>query len=459
MEWLTDIFVGSTTRTAIIDQQTEYSYGDLHKKIEEYRTTIACNVEPLSAVAILAESSFHSIALFFALFLNKQIIVPIVTTVESEIQEKISIAQARHTISIGRENDLTFLERQEDGENDLYKKVRMQSVAGLVLFSSGSTGSPKAMVHNLDNLTLGYKGRKKKGLSFLQLLMFDHIGGLNTLLNCLTMSARLVIPPVRTPEVAGRLIEQYRINVLPASPTFLNLLLMHQTPKKYDMGSIRLITYGTEIMPESLLQRLHKAFPRARFLQTFGTSETGISHTSSRSSTSLDFKIEDPNLEYKIVDGELWLRSGTQTFGYLNAVMDNFTSDGWFKTGDQVKLLPDGHIRISGRINDIINVGGEKVSPGEVESVLLEIDEILEVLVRGESNAITGQNVVAEIVPTPGVDIKILKKIIRKYCKSKLANFKVPTKITFTSKIDISKRFKKIRVQRLAKDDTPQIHE
>ena len=71
-------------------------------------------------------------------------------------------------------------------------------------------------------------------------------------------------------------------------------------------------------------------------------------------------------------DGELWLRSKTQVLGYLNASMDPFTEDGWFKTGDLVDELKDGYIRIIGRKNDLINVGGEKVLPAEVESILME---------------------------------------------------------------------------------------
>lgn len=93
-----------------------------------------------------------------------------------------------------------------------------------------------------------------------------------------------------------------------------------------------MITYGTETMPQSLLLKLKEVFPKVKFLQTFGTSETGISTTSSKSSNSLFMKLEDINGEYKIVENELWLRSKTQVLGYLNASMDSFTSDGWFKT-------------------------------------------------------------------------------------------------------------------------------
>jgi len=74
----------------------------------------------------------------------------------------------------------------------------------------------------------------------------------------------------------------------------------------------------------------------------------------------------------------LWLKSKTQIMGYLNAPMDSFTEDGWFKTGDLVEVTDDGYIKIIGRSKEVINVGGEKVLPAEVESIIpnLEIEKI-----------------------------------------------------------------------------------
>lgn len=205
-----------------------------------------------------------------------------------------------------------------------------------------------------------------------------------------------------------------------------------------------MITYGTETMPESLLKRIKTSFPKVRLLQTFGTSETGIMKTSSKSSNSLEMKLNDPNQEYKVVNQELWLRSKTQVLGYLNAEMDSFTEDGWFRTGDLVDELDDGYIRIIGRGNEIINVGGEKVLPSEVESILLEMDVVQDAIVYGNKNAITGQNVVADIVLKDSHCEKP-KKEIRKHCRARLSSYKVPSKINFISKAKVNDRFKKLR--------------
>ena len=146
-------------------------------------------------------------------------------------------------------------------------------------------------------------------MNMLVFLMFDHIGGINTMLNILSTGATMIIPQNRNADDVCKLINEYKIAVLPASPTFLNLILIGKSYEKYDLSSLRMITYGTETMPEGLLNRLKSVFTKVKFLQTFGTSETGIASTSSKSSDSTFMKIGDENLEYKIVDGELWLKS------------------------------------------------------------------------------------------------------------------------------------------------------
>ena len=298
------------------------------------------------------------------------------------------------------------------------------------------------MVHNLNTLIGSFKDKKDKSMNMLVFLMFDHIGGLNTVFNALCMGACLIIPKIKDAKTICELIEKYKIMVLPSSPTFLNLILISEEYKNYDLSSLRMITYGTETMPQSLLLKLKEVFPKVKFLQTFGTSETGISTTSSKSSNSLFMKLEDINGEYKIVENELWLRSKTQVLGYLNASMDSFTSDGWFKTGDLVEV--DGeYIKIIGRAKEVINVGGQKVLPAEVESIILEMEEISDCMVYGEKNAITGQTVVCDVVLNK--NIENIKKRVRVFCKDRLDAYKIPTKVNVVDKTNFSDRFKKIR--------------
>lgn len=444
MNYLFEKFSLFEKKNAIIIDEIEYSYAELLSKIIEYKKVLEENISSSSVVSILGDYSFSNIALFFALYEHRCIVVPITTKVETLQKDFLEESFCNYSINI--EEDILIINNLENQKtHSMIESLKKSENAGLVLFSSGSTGKPKAMIHNLDNLINSYKDKKSKAMNMLVFLMFDHIGGLNTLFNALFMGACLIIPKIRDAKTVCELIEKYKIMVLPSSPTFLNLLLISEEYKNYNLRSLRMITYGTEAMPESLLLKLKETFPRVKFLQTFGTSETGISTTASKSSESLYMKIDDPNSEYKIVENELWLRSKTQVLGYLNSSMDSFTQDGWFKTGDLVEELEDGYLKIIGRGKEVINVGGEKVLPAEVESVVLAINEIEDCMVFGEKNAITGQTVVCDVVCKKEIEKKELKKLIRSFCKDKLESFKIPTKVNLVEKTNFSDRFKKIR--------------
>ena len=431
---------------AIIYDGKKYSYNELYIKIKEIESFIKDKIKSGEVVAILADYSFVSIALFFALYENKNIIAPITSTSKKEIDGKVKESFSTKIINLENEN-LVITNIKSEASHKIINDLQTSKCAGLILFSSGSTGAPKAMIHNLDTLVDSYGDKKQKQINMLVFLMFDHIGGINTMLNILSMNATMIIPQNRNADDICQLIEEYKIAVLPSSPTFLNLILINRSYEKYDLSSLRMITYGTETMPEGLLGRLKAVFSKVKFLQTFGTSETGIAATSSKSSSSTFMKIDDENLEYKIVDNELWLRSKTQILGYLNRSMESFTNDGWFKTGDLIELDNEGFIKIIGRNKEIINVGGQKVLPSEVESVLLGMDEIEDCLVYGEQNAITGQSVSCDVVLKHGIDDSGFKILVRKFCKDKLDNFKIPTRVNVVQKTEFTERFKKSRIK------------
>lgn len=431
---------------ALCFEHESYTYFELNRKINYFYDELS-EVKSGQVVCIISDYSFEAISLFFALTKNKNVIVPIVSDNKEEIDKRLLVTSPDYVVNL-RENNKVEIKNyciESKERHPLITNIVKHDNAGLILFSSGSTGQPKAMVHDLDSLLSTYVGRREKTLSIMVFLMFDHIGGLNTLLSSLSMGAKVVIPTKRESEHVAMLIEREKVNILPASPTFLNMMLIANTHLNYNLKSLRMVTYGTESMPESLLERLKSAFPRVKLLQTFGTSETGIVKTSSRSSSSLEIRIDDSDQEYKIVDNELWLRSKTQILGYLNYDMESFSDDGWFRTGDLVEQYEDGYLKIVGRTKEVINVGGEKVLPSEVESVILELNEVNDCTVYSVSNPITGQSVAVKVSVDDNVDVKELKRKIRIYCKKNLEGYKVPTKYDFLMCIEVSDRFKKVR--------------
>ena len=441
MSFILEKFKSFNSKNAIVFEDRIYTYEEFIKQIKDYKNILDKHNISSKVVVILGDYSFYNLALFFALYENKNIIVPITSNIK-KVQDDFIKESFCQTIIKTDERNLLIQDLKTASSHNMIDNLIEKNSSGLILFSSGSTGKPKAMIHNLDTLIDSFKDKKEKSMNMLVFLMFDHIGGLNTVFNALCMGACLIIPKIKDAKTICELIEKYKIMVLPSSPTFLNLILISEEYKNYDLSSLRMITYGTETMPQSLLLKLKDIFPKVKFLQTFGTSETGISTTSSKSSNSLFMKLEDINGEYKIVENELWLRSKTQVLGYLNASMDSFTSDGWFKTGDLVEV--DGeYIKIIGRSKEVINVGGQKVLPSEVESIILEMEEISDCMVYGEKNAITGQTVVCDVVLNK--KIENIKKRVRVFCKDRLDAYKIPTKVNVVDKTNFSDRFKKIR--------------
>jgi acyl-CoA synthetase (AMP-forming)/AMP-acid ligase II len=210
-----------------------------------------------------------------------------------------------------------------------------------------------------------------------------------------------------------------------------------------DLSSLRLVTYGTEVMPESTLARFRELFSEVKLQQTYGLSEVGILRSKSKSSDSLWVKIGGEGFETRIVDGMLEVKAHSAMIGYLNAPTP-FTEDGWFRTGDVVEV--DGeYMRFRGRASEIINVGGEKVYPAEVESVLQTMDGVDDVAVTGEANAITGHIVKAKVKLNSDETVAEFSKRMRAFCRGKLHSFKIPQKVVLVDEGMHGERFKKMR--------------
>ncbi|MFE6711942.1 fatty acid--CoA ligase family protein [Streptomyces sp. NPDC057695] len=447
---LTDRLRSLDDRVAVVDRGITRSYGELADEIDRLGALFeASGMDTGATVVLHGDFSFSQIAAFYALYLRRSVVVPIVSFTEASHEAVRSTCRAEYVVEIG---DEVTVGRYDPAGGEVPERVdalRAGGESGLVLLSSGSTGKPKAILHNLDAI-FAEKADAPEHVSrtprpILLFLLADHIGGINSLLGVLRSRASAVIPTERTPGEICSLVEKYGIRLLPTSPTFLNLILIGGFHEKHDLSSLKLITYGTEPMPEELLKRVHAAIPGARLLQTFGTSETGISTTSSKSSSSTSFRIEDDGSEYRIVDGELQLRTRTQFLGYLNYSDDAVTEDGWFRTGDLVEETGDGYIKVKGRAAEVINVGGEKVLPLELESILLGSPEISDCVVFGMPNSITGQAVHVEVVPAGDLSKAELRRHIRDFLDGKVEPFKVPAKVTIVARTAFSARFKKDR--------------
>jgi long-chain acyl-CoA synthetase len=446
IDFLLEAWRAHEDEEAIIWQDRSYDYSFILSRLHYWMDRLVSEpVRPGSIVILEADFSPNSVALFLALAEHGCIIVPLTNSLRAKKAEFISTALGEVSVSVDARDAVTILPLSNSALHPVYQKLREGGHPGLVLFSSGSTGKSKAAVHDLVGLLEKFKVRRQS-LRTITFLLYDHIGGINTMLYTLSNAGCIVTVEERSPDAVLRAVKRYRVELLPTSPTFLNLMLLSEAFKRYDLGSLKTITYGTESMPEHTLKRLHQLFPHINLQQTYGLSEVGILRSKSKGPDSLWVKVGGEGFETRVVEGVLQIKSRSAMLGYLNAPSP-FTEDGWFNTGDAVEVSEE-YVRILGRQSEIINVGGEKVYPAEVENVIQGLDSVAEVTVYGEKNPIIGNIVCADITPTSALDEAHAKGFIddvKKHCQQKLQKHAVPLRVNIVGTSQYTERFKKGR--------------
>jgi len=444
IDFLLEVFGKNQEKDAIVWRDKIYNYKWLLERVAYWQEQIRENYISRGAVTIIeADFSPNAIALFLALIDHACILVPLTSSVESQKSEFIKIAQGEISFVIDDNDQVQIKKLSYSADHEFYHQLRSMNHPGLILFSSGSTGRSKAAVHDLNGILEKFK-IPRHSLRSITFLLYDHIGGVNTMLYNLSNAGCIVTVRNRTPDEVLKAVDKYKIQLLPTSPTFINLILLSEAYKRHDLNSLKTISYGTEPMPESTLKRFHELFPSIKMLQTYGLSEVGILRSKSKSSDSLWVKVGGEGFQTQVVDGILQIKAKSAMLGYLNAP-SLFTEDGWFNTGDSVEV--DGeYIKILGRKSEIINVGGEKVYPAEVESVIQEMNNVAEVTIYGEKNPIMGNIVCAQVNLKEDEDHKRFSLRLKKYCREKLENYKVPVKVIVIDETQYTERFKKKRV-------------
>lgn len=443
IDFLRERFAAAGDREALIWRDQAYSYAWLLQELDRLSGELEERKIPVGAVvSIEADFSPRAVALLLALIERNAILVPLTSSVEEKKPEFRDIAEVEAVVEIRADDSLHSWRTEREVEHELLQHLKRAGSPGLILFSSGSTGKSKAALHDIVPMLEKFKVPRHT-LRTITFLLFDHIGGFNTLLYNLSNAGCVITVADRRPDTICRAIEQHKVQLLPTSPTFINLLLVSEVSGQFDLSSLQTVTYGTEVMPESTLKRFHALFPQVKLQQTYGLSEVGILRSKSRSSDSLWVKVGGEGFETRIVDGLLEIKARSAMLGYLNAPSP-FTEDGWFKTGDAVEV--DGeYIKILGRKSELINIGGEKVYPAEVESTLQLMEGVEDVAVRAEPHPIMGNVVHARVKLSTDETTAGFRKRMHEFCKDKLARFKIPQKVELVEQAMHGERFKKMR--------------
>ena len=442
---LLDSFVGNDA-IAIVEADQSISYHHLHEGVQSTKQKLDQeNIKTDCVIGVQSDFHISSIEYFLAL-LSRGNTVGMLSPQNQSINTMVQDANIEKVFSFNENSDVHATEFDKASRNnELVQRLFDQNEPGFILFSSGTTGKPKAILHGAEKFLVSFENAKKK-FSTLAFLLFDHVAGVDTLFYTLFSKGTLVLPSNRNPADICSLIAKHKVEVLPASPSFLRLLFMSGDYEKADLSSVQIVTFGSEPMNETGLTNLKVMFPQAKTIQKYGTSEFGSPRSKSREGNGLWIHMDNENCKTKVVDDTLWVKSTGSMLGYLNAPQPEIV-DGWMNTGDRVEV--DGEwIKILGRESDIINVGGEKVYPSEVENIISELDFVEDVLVYGEENAIMGNMVCARLKTVSNVNEdqkKNYRKLLRAHCLKYLEPFKIPSKLEFTLESLTNERHKKVR--------------
>ncbi|HYB54986.1 MAG TPA: fatty acid--CoA ligase family protein [Alphaproteobacteria bacterium] len=387
-----------------------------------------------------------TIALMLALMRLGGISLPLTLAAEREQGELLAISGAEWLIRFNENLDRAGASVEPLGataQNGLIEHFRATGHPGLIVFTSGSSGRPKGILHDFDRV-LGKFAVRRPGWRTILFLSIDHFGGINTLMACLAYGGVGICVSQRTPDIVCGAVASARATLLPTTPTFLNMLRASGTWRLHDLSSLRLITYGAEPMPEATLKWIGAALPNVELKQTYGLSELGVLHSRSPERQSLWLRLGGQGFQTRIVDNVLHIRSESNMVGYLNAPSP-IDEDGWMNTGDMVEMR-DGMVRFLGRTSEVLNVGGQKVFPAEVENVLLGAEGVVEATVFGRRHPLLGQAVCARVSLSRGEDAEAAAQRLRLYCLERLAKFKVPMRIEVVQhSVQTNERSKKVR--------------
>jgi len=307
----------------------------------------------------------------------------------------------------------------------------------VLILTTGTTGTPKGARH--DWARLAGRVRVPADASAARWLLvhdLEQFAGIQVLLHVLAGGATLVAPATKQPREAMAEIRRHRVTHVSATPTFWRLLAGSIDAETAAELPIVQVTLGGEAAPESLLGRLRDLFPEARISHVYAGTEFGTVVSVGDGHAGLPASVlerpEDADVHFRILDGELEVRSRVGMLGYHR---QSDREEGWQRTGDLVELR-DGRIHFVGRRTEIINVGGAKVHPLPIEELVASVEGVALAAAYGRASPITGQIVALDVVTAAGADPAAVEAAIRAACET-LPRPGRPRRIRFVDALEI----------------------
>ena len=319
-----------------------------------------------------------------------------------------------------------------------------------LLSTSGTTGTPKLVCYNIYSLMKTSKKDLAKGVDFNWGLCYDlnRFAGIQVYLQAIASGSSLTISESTDDlNFIVNVFTDKTVNCLSATPSFWRKVLM---TKDSNTLPLKRITLGGEIADQAVLDSLSKYFTDSKVVHIYASTEAGVGFTVKDTKAGFPYEYVGhsklPSIELKIFDDILWIKSDRGADNLLNGTLE-VDVEGFINTGDIVEVIDD-RVLFVGRDSGTINVGGNKVIPEEIESVLNSHPEVIQSKVFGKKNPVLGMLVNAEIVsnrPLEQGETKVFKKELITFCRGALAPFKVPAMIKFVDSIAANESGKIVR--------------
>lgn len=322
----------------------------------------------------------------------------------------------------------------EDFE-DFIKKIRLPKENWrLDLYTSGTTGVPKKITHNYNSITRAVRISKDKtydvwGFAYNP----THIAGVQVFLQALLNTNTIVkLFSLKKQDIFNS-IEYFNVTNISATPTFYRLL----KDETKIFNNVKRISSGGEKFEPKLFETLKNMFPYAKILNIYASTELGTLFASEGDNFILKDNMKE---KIKIVDNELFISSE-----FVNKENETICDGTWYNTGDYVEVISHNPltIKIIGRKNDIVNIGGYKVPITEVEEAINSIPFVSNCIVYPKKNSVLGNILVCEVVVS---DDRITEKDIFQRLSNKIQTFKIPRIINIVEEIKTTRTGKIKRV-------------
>jgi acyl-coenzyme A synthetase/AMP-(fatty) acid ligase len=319
-----------------------------------------------------------------------------------------------------------------------------------VILTSGTTGTPKLLIHSLSGLTVAIKVEQSSASDsdIVWGTFYDirRYGGLQIFLRAMLGHGSLVLSSADEP-LADFLVRlgAREVTHISGTPSHWRRALM--SPLAHEIRPLYVRLSG-EVADQAILDSLRSFYPQARIGHAYASTEAGVAFevTDGLEGFPANIVSAGGRVELKVEDDSLWIRSAGIANGYLNGEISSVAdAEGFVDTGDMVQLR-GGRYYFLGRKSGVINVGGLKVHPEEVEAAINRHPKVRASLVRAKKNPITGSIVVADVLLKDGTDENTtLRQEIVQICQERLARHKVPTTIQFVPNLNVSATGKLIR--------------